>query len=378
MEDFNLHLTGDIHAITAANNLIAAAIDARNFHESTQKDEALFSRLVPAKIGFTNTQKLRLKKLGINKTDPKSLSEDEKKAFSRLNFDMTSLNWNRVLDVNDRFLRKITVGQSSTEKGFERTTQFDISVASELMAVLALCTDIKDARERIGKIVVGYSKDSPPAAITCDDLCIAGAVTVLLKDALKPNLVQTLEGTPVLVHAGPFANIAHGNSSVIADKLALSLVGNDGFVLTEAGFGADVGLEKFVHIKARSSGLIPDAAVIVATVRALKTHGGGPAVTPGAALPKEYTSENLDLLVKGMANLLHHIKTIKSVFGLKLVVAVNKFSTDTQAELELVKNESIKAGADGAAICDNWVRKFNQAIAADVVKLLGIGRRWCT
>lgn len=358
MEDFNLHLTGDIHAITAANNLIAAAIDARNFHESTQKDEALFSRLVPAKIGFTDTQTIRLKKLGINTRNPKSMTEEEKKSFSRLNFDMSNLNWNRVLDVNDRFLRKITVGQSPTEKGFDRVTQFDISVASELMAVLALCTDIKDARERIGKIVVGYSKDTPPAAITCDDLCIAGAVTVLLKDALKPNLVQTLEGTPVLVHAGPFANIAHGNSSVIADKLALSLVGDDGYVLTEAGFGADVGLEKFVHIKARSSGLMPDAAVIVATVRALKTHGGGPPVTPGAALAPEYRTENLELLSKGMENLLHHIRTVKNVFGLKLVVAVNKFSTDTNAELELVKNESIKAGADGAAICDNWVRKL--------------------
>lgn len=168
------------------------------------------------------------------------------------------------------------------------------------------------------------------------------------------RFVQTIEGTPVLVHAGPFANIAHGNSSVIADKLALSLVGKDGFVVTEAGFGADVGFEKFVNIKARASGLFPDAAVIVATVRALKTHGGGPAVTPGAALPKEYATENLDLLRAGMSNLIHHIQTIKNVFGIKLVVAINRFKTDTEAELQLVKSECMRNGADGADLCDNW------------------------
>lgn len=190
MEDFNLHLTGDIHAITAANNLVAAAIDARAFHEATQSDNALFSRLVPKSIGFTEAQKKRLAKLGINKSDPASLTDDEKKSFARLNFDMSQLNWNRVLDVNDRFLRKITVGQAATEKGHDRVTQFDISVASELMAVLALCSDVKDARERIGNIVVGYSRDEPVRAITCDDLCITGAVAVLLKDAFKPNLVQ--------------------------------------------------------------------------------------------------------------------------------------------------------------------------------------------
>lgn len=357
MEDFNLHLTGDIHAITAANNLIAAAIDARSYHEAqTADDTVLFNRLVPKATGFIEMQRMRLEKLGIPKHDPSTLTDDEKRRFARLNFDPESLNWARVLDVNDRFLRKVTVGQSPTENGMERTTHFDISVASELMAILALCNDLKDARERIGKIVIGYSKDCPPQAITCNDLCVTGAVTVLLKDALKPNLVQTLEGTPVLVHAGPFANIAHGNSSVIADKLALGLVGENGFVLTEAGFGADVGLEKFINIKARASGLFPDAAVIVATVRALKTHGGGPAFTPGAKLPQEYSGENLQLLKAGMSNLIHHIKTIKNVFGLKLVVAVNRFSSDTEAELELVKTESVKAGADGAAICDNWAK----------------------
>lgn len=354
MEDFNLHLTGDIHAITAANNLIAAAIDARSYHEAQTKDDTvLFNRLVPKSTGFIDMQKIRLRKLGIEKDDPTTLTEQEKRRFARLDIDPESLNWARVLDVNDRFLRKVTVGQSQTENGMQRTTNFDISVASELMAILALCNDMKDARQRIGNIVIGYSKENPPQAITCNDLCITGAVTVLLKDAFKPNLVQTLEGTPVLVHAGPFANIAHGNSSVIADRLALGLVGQSGFVLTEAGFGADVGLEKFVNIKARASGIFPDAAVIVATVRALKTHGGPP-FTPGAKLPKEYTGENLDLLSKGMSNLIHHIKTIKNVFGLKLVVAVNRFSSDSHAELELVKSESLKAGADGAAVCDNW------------------------
>lgn len=354
MEDFNLHLTGDIHAITAANNLISAAIDARAFHEATQSDTALFSRLVPKNSGFNSMQLTRLAKLGINKEKPSELTDEEKKKFSRLNFDFNTLNWNRVMDINDRFLRKVTIGQSPTEKGHERSTNFDISVASELMAILALCNDMKDAKERIGKIVVCYSKDEPAQPITCDDLCITGAITVLLKDAFKPNLVQTLEGSPVFVHAGPFANIAHGNSSVIADKLALNMVGEDGYVLTEAGFGADVGLEKFIHIKSRASQLYPDAAVIVATVRALKTHGGGPSVTPGAALPKEYSSENIPLLKNGMSNLLHHIKTIKSVFGLKVVVAINRFKTDTQDELNLIQSESLKAGADGAAVCDNW------------------------
>ena len=194
MEEFNLHLTGDIHAITAANNLIAAAIDARAFHESTQSDQALYSRLVPSKKGkreFIDSQKARLEKLGIPRnTKPDDLTLEQRKDFSRLNFNFDALNWNRVVDINDRFLRKITIGQSVTEKGFTRETQFDISVASELMAVLALCTDMADARKRIGRIVVGQSCDEIPKPITCEDIGIAGAVMVLLKDAMKPNLVQ--------------------------------------------------------------------------------------------------------------------------------------------------------------------------------------------
>ncbi|KAI1279540.1 C-1-tetrahydrofolate synthase, cytoplasmic [Halotydeus destructor] len=366
MEDFNLHLTGDIHAITAANNLIAAAIDARAFHESSQSDKALYARLVPVTNGkreFTKSQKTRLAKLGIPvDLRPDELTLDQIRDFSRLNINFDSLNWNRVVDVNDRFLRKITIGQSATEKNCSRQTQYDISVASELMAILALCEDLRDARIRIGRIVVGQSKDNVPKPITCEDLNIAGAVTVLLKDAIKPNLVQTLEGTPVLVHCGPFANIAHGNSSVIADKLALDLVGRDGYVLTEAGFGADVGLEKFVHIKSRASGIMPDCVVIVATVRALKTHGGGPQVVPGAKLPKEYTQEDLNLLKNGLSNLRKHVENITRKFNLPLVVAINKFSTDSDKELEMIKKCSLEAGADAACVTDHFTKGGEGAV----------------
>lgn len=209
MEDFNLHLTGDIHAISAANNLLAAQIDARIFHEATQSDKALFNRLVPnvpgAKREFCKIQLKRLKKLNIDKTDPNELNEDEIKRFARLNIDPASITWNRVMDTNDRFLRKITIGQSSTEKNMTRSTQFDITVASEIMAILALTTSLEDYLERLGKIVVANSVDNVP--ITADDLGITGALAILLKDTIKPTLMQTLEGTPVLVHAGPFANI---------------------------------------------------------------------------------------------------------------------------------------------------------------------------
>merc|ERR1711988_487927 len=209
-------------------------------------------------------------------------------------------------DTNDRFLRKITIGQSATEKGLTRETQFDITVASEIMAVLALTTSLADMRERLGKMVVASSKAGDP--VTAEDLGVAGALTVLMKDAIRPNLMQTLEGTPVFVHAGPFANIAHGNSSILADKISLKLVGKDGFVVTEAGFGADIGMEKFFDIKCRSSGLTPNAVVLVATVRALKMHGGGPPVVAGTPLKDAYTQENIPLVEAGTCNLIHHIK----------------------------------------------------------------------
>ncbi|KAM9679242.1 monofunctional C1-tetrahydrofolate synthase, mitochondrial isoform 2-T2 [Dama dama] len=279
MEEFNLHLTGDIHAITAANNLLAAAIDARILHENTQTDKALYNRLVPSVNGvreFSKIQLARLKKLGINKTDPSALTEEEMRKFARLDIDPSTITWQRVVDTNDRFLRKITIGQANTEKGCSRQAQFDIAVASEIMAVLALTDSLSDMKERLGRMVVASDRNGQP--VTADDLGVTGALTVLMKDAIKPNLMQTLEGTPVFVHAGPFANIAHGNSSVLADKIALKLVGEGGFVVTEAGFGADIGMEKFFNIKCRASGLVPSVVVLVATVRALKMHGGGPSL----------------------------------------------------------------------------------------------------
>ncbi len=234
MEDFNLHLTGDIHAITAANNLLAAAIDTRMFHESRQSDEALFRRLCPpAKDGsrtFALPMLKRLQKLGIDKTDPNDLTDEEISRFVRLDIDPETLTWRRVVDLNDRMLRGITVGQGPKEMGFTRETGFDITVASEIMAILALTSDLPDMRERFGRIVVATSKMGE--AITAEDIGAAGAMTVLMKDAIMPTLMQTLEGTPAFVHAGPFANIAHGNSSIVADKIALKLAD---YVVTEFG-----------------------------------------------------------------------------------------------------------------------------------------------
>ncbi|XP_023657925.2 C-1-tetrahydrofolate synthase, cytoplasmic isoform X2 [Paramormyrops kingsleyae] len=363
MEEFNLHLTGDIHAITAANNLVAAAIDARMFHEATQSDKALFNRLVPLNDGqrmFSPIQVNRLKRLGIDKTDPSTLTEEEVTRFVRLDINPDTVTWQRVMDTNDRFLRKITVGQSPTEKGFTRMTQFDISVASEIMAVLALTSDMADMRQRLAKMVVATSQSGEP--ITTEDLGVSGALTVLMRDAIKPNLMQTLEGNPVFVHAGPFANIAHGNSSILADKIALKLVGPEGFVVTEAGFGADIGMEKFFDIKCRYSGLRPHVVVLVATVRALKMHGGGPTVTAGVPLPKEYTEENLELLEKGCNNLRKQIENAKT-FGVPVVVAVNTFKTDTDSELDLVCSLAKAAGAFDAVRCTHWAEGGAGAVA---------------
>jgi formyltetrahydrofolate synthetase len=353
MEDFNLHLTGDIHAISAANNLVAAALDTRMYHESRQTDEALYRRLCPRdKEGnreFAPIMFKRLKKLGIDKTDPDDLTEEEIHKFVRLDVDPETITWRRVVDINDRHLREIEIGLGPKEHGHTRRTGFDITVASEIMAILALTTDLADMRERFGRIVVATSKDGDP--VTLDDLGVAGAVTVLMKDAIKPTLMQTVEGTPVFVHAGPFANIAHGNSSIIADKIALKLAD---YVLTESGFGADIGMEKFFNIKSRYSGLIPDAVVLVATVRALKMHGGGPKVTAGAPLDPAYTTENLELLDAGIPNLEAHVENALK-FGIPVVVAVNTFKDDTEAEVELVRKRAIEAGAEDAVVTRHWM-----------------------
>ncbi|MGD0956935.1 MAG: formate--tetrahydrofolate ligase [Candidatus Acidiferrales bacterium] len=357
MEEFNLHLTGDIHAITAANNLLAAAIDTRWFHESAQKDEALFERLCPpAKDGsrrFSPVMLRRLRKLGISKTNPNDLTLEERSRFSRLDIDPDSITWRRVTDTNDRMLRQITIGQGPEEKGMTRVTGYDISVASEIMAILALTTSLADMRERLGAMVIGTSKAGE--AITADDIGAGGALTVLMKDAIQPNLMQTLEGTPAFVHAGPFANIAHGNSSIVADQIALKLVGPDGYVLTESGFGADIGMEKFFNIKCRYSGLIPNCVVLVATIRALKMHGGGPKVVAGQPLNHAYTEENLELLEKGCSNLAKMIQNAR-LFGIPVVVGVNRFQYDTPAEIELVRKKAIEAGAQDAVMANHWAQ----------------------
>jgi formyltetrahydrofolate synthetase len=389
MEEFNLHLTGDIHAVTAANNLLAAAIDTRMFHEASQSDQALYRRLTD-KGEFSPVMKRRLTKLGIDATkSPNDLTEEEQSKFARLDIDPDTITWQRVLDTCDRHLRQVTIGQGPNEVVKDRndpskriqqcrTTGFDITVASEVMAVLALATDLPDLREKLGNMVVGYSRDRVP--ITADDLGCGGALTVLMKDALMPTLMQTVERTPVLVHAGtyynycftrvecfdhsilmlcgafyigPFANIATGNSSIVADEIALKIVGKDGYVVTEAGFGADIGMEKFFNIKCRASGLKPKCAVIVATVRALKMHGGGPPVSAGKPLSKEYLQENVELVVKGASNLVKHIENAKK-FGVNVVVAVNKFKTDTDAEIEAVKQASMEAGAFDAVLANHW------------------------
>ncbi len=386
MDEFNMHLTGDIHAIGAANNLLAAAIDTRIFHETTQKnDKTFYKRLVPVKGGkrqFTKSMLKRLQNLGINKTNPDELTDEEISKFARLNINPEKVSIKRVVDVNDRFLREVTVGQAPTEKNFNRKTGFDITVASELMAILALSSDLNDLRRRVGKIIVALDNNDKP--ITVEDIGCGGAITAMLKDAIKPTLMQTLEGQPVLVHAGPFANISIGASSVIADKIALKLLGTPkyldvvkqelsllsgktqdqqvlfdkyipkkGYVVTEAGFDFTMGGERFFNIKCRASGLRPDVVVIVATTRALKLHGGGPDVKPGQTLPLEYQTKNLELVQAGCANLAKQIVNAKS-FGSPVVVAINQFNTDDVAEIELIKQKAIEAGAAAAVESNHW------------------------
>jgi methylenetetrahydrofolate dehydrogenase (NADP+)/methenyltetrahydrofolate cyclohydrolase/formyltetrahydrofolate synthetase/formate--tetrahydrofolate ligase len=321
MEDFNLHLTGDIHAVTAANNLLAAAIDARMMHERNLGDRF------------------------------KVISGEEP-----LRINPYAITWNRVMDVNDCALRKIVLGLGSRNDGVPREAGFDIAVASEVMAILALTASLQDMRQRLGRIVIGQNVDGQP--VTAEQLGVAGAMTVLMKDAIMPNLMQTLEGTPALVHAGPFANIAHGNSSIIADQIALKLAD---YVVTESGFGADIGMEKFFDIKCRYSGLIPNVVVLVATIRALKMHGGGPKVVAGRPLDAAYTEENLPLLEKGGVNLAKNVQ-IARLFGIPVVVAINRFKYDTDAELKLVRKIAEEAGAYAAVPCDHWANAGGGAI----------------
>ncbi len=302
MEDFNLHLTGDVHAVSIANNLLAAMIDAHIKHGN---------------------------QLGI---DPRSIS------------------WRRVIDLNDKWGVYNIVSGLGGENRVPRETGFDISVASEVMAILALATSLQDLRQRLGRIIFGQTGDGKP--VTAEDLDAAGAMCVLMKDALMPNLMQTLENTPVFVHAGPFANIAHGNSSIIADQIALKLAD---YVVTESGFGADCGMEKFLNIKCRISGLKPDCVVIVATVRALKMHGGVGNIRPGKPLPPELIEENLPALEKGCANLEKHIENAR-LFGVPVVVAVNRFTQDTQAEIRLIQERAVAAGAEGAYLSEVWAK----------------------
>ncbi len=302
MEQFNLHGAGDFHAVTAAHNLLAAVIDASRFHGNPQ------------------------------------------------NIELIDVTWPRVLDMNDRALREIVIGLGGKPNGIPRETRFDITSASEVMAILALADGLMDMRERLGNIVIGLSRDGK--AVTARDLKVHGAMTVLLKEAIKPNLYQTLEGTPVFVHAGPFGNIAHGNNSVLADKIALKLAD---YVVTESGFAADLGMEKFMNIKCRNSGLTPDAVVLVATVRALKMHGGAGRIVAGRPLPKELIEENLPALEKGAANLVKHIQNAR-VYGVPVVVAVNRFTQDTAKEIDLVREIVQGVGAEGAFVSDVWAR----------------------
>lgn len=301
MEDINLHFTGDIHAVGAAHNLLAAMIDASILHKNP------------------------------------------------LNINPLSVVWPRVVDISDRALRRIIIGLGGSENGYPRETGFDITVASEVMAILALATNLKDLRERLGRIVIGYSYDNKP--VVAEDLKAAGAMAALLKEAIKPNLVQTLEKNPVIMHTGPFANVAHGNNSILACKIALKLAD---FVVTESGFGADCGMEKFMNIKCRYGNLKPDCVVVVTTIRALKMHGGAFDAKPGRPFPYHKVGEiNMPALEKGCENLEKQIENVK-LFGVPAVVAINVFHTDRDEEIELVKEKAKAAGAFAAVKSEVW------------------------
>jgi formate--tetrahydrofolate ligase len=314
MEEFNLHLTGDIHAVQAAHNLLAAHVDA--------------SILLKNRFGF----------------------------------DPARVTWRRVLDVNDRVLREVLVGLGGEENGVPRRTGFDIAVASELMAILALADGLLDMRRRIGKAILGYRADG--SAITAEDVKGAGAAAVILREAMKPTLMQTTEATPCFVHAGPFANIAHGNSSIVADRIALKLAD---YVLTEAGFGADIGGEKFFNVKCRASGLSPNAAVVVTTVRALKMHSGRFRIVPGKPLDPALDREDLGAIEAGIGNLEKQIENVR-LHGIPAVVAVNRFPGDTDREHDLVKKRAVAAGAYAAEVSEVFAKggEGGRALAAAV------------
>jgi len=317
---FSLGLTGDIDAITNAHNLAMVALTARMQHERNYDDE-------------------RLAKIGIPRLD--------------IDPDCVQLKW--AMDFCAQSLRNITIGKGGKMDGYEMESGFQITVSSEIMAILAVANSLKDMRERIGKMVVAYSRSG--AAITTADLDVDGAMTALMVEALNPNLVQTIEGNPVFVHAGPFANIAIGQSSVIADMLGIRM---GEYLVTESGFGADIGYEKFWNLKCRYSGLKPDAVVLVATVRALKMHGGGPEVKPGKPLDSAYTEENLELLEKGCSNLIAHIETVKKS-GSNPVVCINGFYTDTPAEHDLVRRIAEETGAR-CAVSEHWLEGGEGAV----------------
>jgi formyltetrahydrofolate synthetase len=371
MEDFNLHLTGDIHAVGAAHNLLAAAIDNRMAKEARWSTDYLAKALCPDDE-YTPSMRKRLAKLGIESERPSDLSDADKERMFRLNIDPYSVQWRRVVDVSDAALRNIVLGLGPRSDGPNRQSGYDITVASEIMAALALCSDLADLRERMGRIIIGTSAPggmrhkNAVEPITAEDLNVAGAMTVLLKEAIMPNLMQTLAGSPSFVHCGPFANIAQGNSSIIADKIALKLAD---YVVTESGFGADCGMEKFFDIKCRVSGLVPNCVVLVATVRALKMHGGGPKVVAGRPLDRAYVEENLELLEKGLPNLLQHIENALK-FGVPVVVAINRFKDDTDAEIDLIRRRAKETGAEDAVESSVWMdgAKGGAALAEAVVK----------
>jgi methylenetetrahydrofolate dehydrogenase (NADP+)/methenyltetrahydrofolate cyclohydrolase/formyltetrahydrofolate synthetase len=350
MEDFNLHLTGDIHAVGAAHNLLAAAIDNRYTKEARWSTNFLAKALCPDDE-YTDSMRKRLAKLGIQSEKPSDLSDEDKERMFRLDIDPYAIQWRRVVDVSDASLRNIIIGLGTINDGRPREAGYDITVASEIMAALALCSSLNDLRERMGRIIIGTNRKGEP--ITAEDLNVAGALTVLLKEAIMPNLMQTLMGSPAFVHCGPFANIAQGNSSILADRIALKLMGPDGYVITESGFGADCGMEKFFDIKCRVSGLVPNCVVLVCTVRALKMHGGGPRVVAGKPLDKAYTEENLELLEKGLPNLLQHIENARK-FGVPVVVAINRFKDDTDAEIALIRKRAQETGAEDAVLSTVW------------------------